>query len=67
MGFIVDKDLSFEAHWDIYVRNYQNDLDFWGLLLLISISPVYYSKNLVNQVIRFVWLKQRVFTIKSSN
>ena len=46
MGFIVDKDLSFEAHWDIYVRNCQNDLDFWGILVLISISPVYYNKNL---------------------
>ena len=46
VGFIIDKDLSFEAHWDIYVRNCQNDLDFWGILVLISISPVYYNKNL---------------------
>ena len=66
VGFIIDKDLSFEAHWDIYVRNCQNDLDFWGILVLISISPVYYNKNFFNQVIRFVWQKQRVFTIKSS-
>ena len=66
VSFIIDKDLSFEAHWDIYVRNCQNDLDFWGILVLISISPVYYNKNLFNQVIRFVWQKQRVFTIKSS-
>ena len=59
VGFIIDKDLSFEAHWDIYVRNCQNDLDFWGILVLISISPVYYNKNLFNQVIRFVWQKAK--------
>ena len=37
LGLIVDKDLSFEAHIKEFCAiNCQNDLDFWGSLVLIS-------------------------------
>ena len=37
VGLIIDKDLSFEALMDeLCTRNCQNDLNFWGSLVLIS-------------------------------
>ena len=37
LGLIIDKDLSFEAYIDeLCTRNCQNNLEFWGSLVLIS-------------------------------